>query len=168
MWVITTAYDNVAQIYRLRSATDSVIIKGGQRGAKKKAERKWGVAEGGSTVGCHYERWFPYWIIHHTSAVCLLLFCVVMWINADKPRGNSDYYFQHITTREERWRRGKGKGSKAQHKESHMEHISTSTAVFLKIWGTEKWVGDGWRISGWFSDTTATKFTKFFGVWPSV
>lgn len=40
--------------------------------------------------------------------------------------------------REERGRREAGeerkdKKSKAQHKESHMEHITTSTVVFLKI-----------------------------------
>lgn len=139
MWVITTAYDNVAQIYRLESTMDSVIIKGGQRGAERGREKwkkkcvkwerereKWVVAERGSSVGCHYERWFLYWIIHHTSAVCLLLFCVVMRINADKPRGNSDYYFQHITMREESRRKEAGeewkdKKSKTQ-REPHGAH----------------------------------------------
>lgn len=88
-----------------------------------------------------------------------------MRINADKPRGNSDYYFQHITMREESRKGETDEGwkdrSKAKHKESHMEHITTSTVGFLKIWDTKKGVGEGWRISRCFSDATATKFPKF-------
>lgn len=42
-----------------------------------------------------------------------------MRINADKPRGNSDYYFQHITMREAN--RGKEAGEEWKDKESKTE-----------------------------------------------
>ena len=93
--------------------------------------------------------WMSLWkmipVLDNTSHQCCLsspFFCVVMRINADKPSGNSDYYFQHITAREgeqeRRDRGGKERQGKAKHKESHMEHITSSTAGFLKIWDTEK------------------------------
>lgn len=146
MWIITTAYDNAAPIYRLGSThgfCDNGRTVRGAKGRERGEEsvrrdvEKWAAAERGRSAGCHYERWSLRWIIHHTSAVCLLLLCDVTRINADKPRGNSDYCFQQITMRgksrktetgerwEDRW--------KAKHKESHMEHTATSTVGFLKI-----------------------------------
>ena len=173
---------------------DSVIIKGGQRGVERgeremkkvcvhvcvcvcvcmREGEEWVVAKRGSSVGCHYERWFPYWIIHHTSAVCLLpFFCVVMRINADKPRGNSDYYFQHITAREgeqeRRDRGGKERQEKAKHKEEpHGAHNHLHGGVPENMRYRKKWVGgECWRISGCFLGffciffPDATKFTEF-------
>lgn len=70
-----------------------------------------------------------------------------MRINADKPRGNSDYYLQHITMREGEQEEGDRGGTlrqeKRKHKESHTEHITTSTVGFLKMRDTRERVGEG-------------------------
>lgn len=64
-------------------------------------------------------------VLDNTSHQCCLsspFFCVVMRINADKPRGNSDYYFQHITAREgEQERRDRGRGGKTRRSKTQRE-----------------------------------------------
>ncbi len=88
------------------------------------------------------------------------LFCVVMRINADKPRGNSDYYFQHITTRERSRRRETGgKTRKAKHKERHTNGAHNRLHSGVPENMSYPKVSSG-RLRC-FSDATATKFTKF-------
>ena len=97
-----------------------------------------------------------------TSTVCLLPFSVVMRINADKPRGNSDYYFQHITIREgsrrrktgEGWKEKKGKSERELH-EAH-NHLLGGDLKNLQAQKSEER-----KPNVHFSKETAAEFPKF-------
>lgn len=100
-----------------------------------------------------------------------------MRINADKPRGNSDYYFQHITTREEN--RRKEAGEERKDKESKNTKRATRSTQPPPRWGSWKYAipkksesGDGCCTSRCFfqmqlqqSSQSFARLAGGFSVW---